>query len=199
MLLLRLLVLILLGTSGCNSKKQSNNSLHIGGINTETSDMVIADSAAKQTRGINVSGSWIVPNHMILENLEDAPHIKYFKQLLNKSSLLKLLDSKGPFTLFIPTDEAFKKLGSARLNQILNEKDPDKQEELLKRHLVSGKIIAADLDNNVVMKAASGAEINAQNTGQSIYLNGAKILIKDGISNNGVIHFIDQVLLPANQ
>lgn len=190
------ILLILLLGFGCQSKKQAEKARKISGISTETSDIVFADSAAKQTRGVQVGEAWIVPRHMILENISKLRNTRLFTQQLQGTSLAETLDGKGPFTLFLPNDTAFQKLGNLKLQQLLTEQTDEQRTELIRHHLVSGKIMAADLEDKAVLKAADGHELQVQNNGRTIKIDGAAIIVKDGVSNNGVVHLIDQVLLP---
>ena len=193
--LIKLLVLVY-GATSCQSKKQVEEARKISGVNTETSDIIISDSAATQTKGVRVGNAYLQPNNLILENISLIPNIKSFKRLLQKTDLTKTLIGKGPFTLFIPTDEAFQKLNAGEIQRLLRATDDAPRNNLLEHHLVPGKIIASDLGNQVVLKAANGKALQVKNNGQTIQVNEATIKVKDGVSTNGVIHIIDRVLLP---
>lgn len=182
----------------CQSKQQEQESREISHISTETSDIVISDSAATQTKGIKIDESWIVPDHVILENLSGPTSLKYYQKLLLSTELKKTLEGKGPFTLFIPTDSAFQKLDPSLRKQLFSGTESQERNELIKHHLVSGKIVASDLADGVVLKAADGNELLVSNSGRSIKVDDAVVKVKDGVSSNGVIHIIDRVLLPEN-
>lgn len=190
------LIIILFLAGACNSRENPGVIKDMAGLKVETSDIVISDSAAEQTNKIKIGGAVLVPSHMILENMQAPDNVQLFKQMIDESSLKKVLEGKGPFTLFIPTDAAFKKIKNLNLNLYLQKGSTEEKETFIKQHLVSGKIVAADLQDRVILKAANGEEITVHNDGKSITLNKAKILVKDGVSNNGVIHFVDSVILP---
>ncbi len=179
------------------SKKQVEESREISGISSETSDIVISDSAAKQTRGVRVGNAWIVPNHVLLENISEPSNIRIFNQLLQGTNVKEALTEKGPFTLFIPTDAAFQKLPAPLKKQLFGRSDEKKRARLIKHHLVPGKIVASDLNDEVVLKAADGHNLHIQNQRNIITVDGATIVVKDGVSNNGVVHIIDRVLEPG--
>lgn len=182
--------------ANCHSKKQIAESREISDVHTETSDIIIADSAAKQTKGVRVGNSYLRPSNQILENISAVPNIKIFKRLLQKTDLLKTLAGKGPFTLFIPTDEAFATLPPGETKRLLQSLDPDQRRLLIEHLLVPGKIVTADLEDKVVLKAADGARLEVSNNGRIIKVGSATITVKDGVSNNGVVHLLDRVLLP---
>ncbi len=180
----------------CGTKKQADEARKLSGISTETSDIIFSDSAAKQTTGVRVGRAIINPRHILTENLRVLPNARIFNRLLLSHELHKTLDGKGPFTLFLPTDEAFEKINKTQLAALVTQPDPEQQSELIRRHLVAGKIMAADLQDEAVLKTADGYEVTVHQANSKIYINEATIIVKDGVSNNGVIHIIDSVLLP---
>ncbi|MDQ3291483.1 MAG: fasciclin domain-containing protein [Bacteroidota bacterium] len=186
--------LIIILSGSCRPKEQIEESREISGVSSETSDVIILDSAAKQTKGVFVGGGWIVPNHVLLENIKEPANIRTFNQLLQRTPLKEALTEKGPFTLFIPTDAAFQKLPGQAKNHLFSQSEKDERMDLIKHHLVPGKIVASDLKNEVVLKAADGHNLKIQNRNNIITVDGAVVIVKDGVSNNGVIHIIDRVL-----
>ncbi|RDC63524.1 fasciclin domain-containing protein [Adhaeribacter pallidiroseus] len=190
------LLVLMYSATNCQSKKQVEEAREISGINTETSDIIISDSAAKQTQGVKLGQSWIIPDHVILENISEPTSIQRFNKLLKSSELIKTLKGRGPFTLFIPTDSAFEQLDSGSKQQLFTRNNKEDQLQIIKHHLVSGKIVTSDLKDQVVLKAADGNELQIKNNGQVIQVDNATIIVKDGVSTNGVIHVIDRVLLP---
>ncbi len=187
------------GLANCQSKKQVEEAREISGVNTETSDIVISDSAATQTKGVRVGNAYLQPNNPILKNISLIPNIKSYKRLLQKTDLIKTLTGKGPFTLFIPTDDAFQKLNAGEIQRLLRATDDAARKNLLAHHLVPGKIIASDLGNQVVLKAANGDILQIKNNGKVILVDNATIKVKDGVSTNGVIHVIDRVLMAGSE
>ncbi|PSR53363.1 hypothetical protein AHMF7605_07395 [Adhaeribacter arboris] len=185
---------IIIVTGSCRPKQQVKESREISGISGETSDIIISDSAAKQTRGVAVGGAWMVPNHVLLENISEPTNIRKFNQLLQGTDLKEKLSDKGPFTLFIPTDAAFQKLSPVMAKQLFSATNNEQKNHFIKRHLVPGKILATDLKDEVVLKAADGHNLHIRNNKQTILVDGATIIVKDGVSNNGVVHIIDRVL-----
>ncbi|MBD2342549.1 fasciclin domain-containing protein [Anabaena subtropica] len=104
------------------------------------------------------------------------------------------LKGVGPFTVFAPTDEAFAKLPKGTVDSLL--KDIPKLKKILTYHVVSGKVLAADV---VKLKSATTVEgsdvkIDASN---GVKINDATVATPDVAADNGVIHVIDTVLIPA--
>jgi uncharacterized surface protein with fasciclin (FAS1) repeats len=110
------------------------------------------------------------------------------------AGLVDTLKGAGPFTVFAPTDEAFAKLPAGTVDALL--KDIPKLKKILTYHVVSGKVMAADV---VKLKSANTVEgstvkIDASN---GVKINDSTVTTADVAADNGVIHIIDAVLLPA--
>ncbi len=126
-----------------------------------------------------------------------ADNFKTLVAALKAADLVEALDGKGPFTVFAPTDAAFEKLGKETIEAVL--KDKEKLTSILKYHVVSGKVMAADaikLDGKDA-KTLSGKTFKIEVVDGGVVLNGKVKVIKTDIkASNGVIHVIDAVLLP---
>lgn len=112
------------------------------------------------------------------------------------AGLAEALQAMGPFTVFAPTDAAFAKLPAGTVDALL--KDPAKLAAILKYHVVSGKVMAADVikANGAKPATLNGAALDIMVKGGMVYVNGAKVTGADVAASNGVIHVIDTVLLP---
>ncbi|HUX48109.1 MAG TPA: fasciclin domain-containing protein [Dehalococcoidia bacterium] len=110
------------------------------------------------------------------------------------ANLVETLKGKGPFTVFAPTDDAFKKLPAGTVEGLL--KDVPTLKNILLFHVVSGKVMAADV---VKLKSANtvlGKPVAVNVTNGKVSVNNANVVITDIEASNGVIHVIDSVLLP---
>jgi len=119
-----------------------------------------------------------------------------FKTLVTAISAAGLTDAlkgQGPFTVFAPTDAAFAKLPAGTLDSLL--KDKAKLTEILKYHVVPGKVTAADVSKLTSAKTLEGQDLKIA-TKDGVTVNGAKVVTADVMASNGVIHVIDQVLVP---
>lgn len=112
------------------------------------------------------------------------------------AGLVETLKGKGPFTVFAPTDEAFKKLPEGTLESLLKPENKKKLAEILTYHVVPGKVLAADVVKLKSAKTVQGSEVKIKVEGGSVMVDGAKVIKTDVMTTNGVIHVIDAVILP---
>uniref|UniRef100_A0A8C6SM12 Periostin, osteoblast specific factor a n=1 Tax=Neogobius melanostomus TaxID=47308 RepID=A0A8C6SM12_9GOBI len=106
-----------------------------------------------------------------------------------------LLEQPGHFTLFAPTNEAFKKLPSGYLERIMDDKDIIKA--LVNYHLLNSVQCSEAIMSGTTYETAEGTSIQIGCDGDSLTVNGIKMVLKkDIVTTNGVIHLIDQVLIP---
>ena len=129
----------------------------------------------------------------IVETAKGAGQFKTLLAAVEAAGLTETLMGKGPFTVFAPTDAAFAKLGNETIEAVL--KDKEKLTAILKYHVVSGKVMAADV---VKLEAAStlNGNLPIKVDGDTVMVGGAKVIKTDIVCGNGVIHVIDTVLLP---
>ena len=105
------------------------------------------------------------------------------------------LNGTGPFTVFAPTDDAFKKLPNGTVATLLKTPEGDLKQILL-YHVVSGNLMAADLMNLSYVKTVQGDNVTLTTVNGTLMVNGAKVIIADIKATNGVIHVIDTVITP---
>lgn len=110
------------------------------------------------------------------------------------AGLVDTLKGKGPFTLFAPDDAAFAKLPEGTVEKLL--KDIPTLTKILTYHVVSGKVMAADVAKIKSAKTVEGSEVKIDTT-KGVKINDATVSTADVIADNGVIHIIDKVLMPA--
>ena len=113
------------------------------------------------------------------------------------AGLVDTLKGAGPFTVFAPTDEAFKKLPAGTVEALL--KDPAKLKDILLYHVVSGKVMAADAAKLKSADTVLGKPITIQVVDGKVMINGVTVAAADVAASNGVIHVIDAVLLPPSK
>ncbi|MBZ2193951.1 fasciclin domain-containing protein [Pseudoalteromonas arctica] len=112
------------------------------------------------------------------------------------AGLVETLQGKGPFTIFAPTDAAFSKLPEGTVEMLLKPENKDKLTAVLTYHVVSGKVMAADVMNVDSAKTLQGQSVMVKADSMSVMINDAKVVKADVKASNGVIHVIDTVLLP---
>jgi uncharacterized surface protein with fasciclin (FAS1) repeats len=114
------------------------------------------------------------------------------------AGLVDVLKGEGPFTVFAPTDDAFKKLPEGTLEDLLKPENKEKLAGILKYHVVSGKVKAADVVKLTSAKTVQGSEVKITVDGDKVKVDGANVVKTDVEASNGVIHVIDAVILPKN-
>jgi Fasciclin domain len=105
------------------------------------------------------------------------------------------LTGRGQFTVFAPTDEAFKKLPTGAMDALL--KDSAKLKSVLNYHVVTGHILAKDVKAGEVI-TVQGSPLTAVVSSSGVQVNGARVKQADIAATNGVVHVIDAVIMPKN-
>jgi uncharacterized surface protein with fasciclin (FAS1) repeats len=113
---------------------------------------------------------------------------------LDKAGLVDRLQGDGPFTIFAPTDEAFAKLPPGTIEDWFA--NPQALSDVLSYHVVDGKLMAADVMQQESFNALTGQALTVTTEGNTVMVDGAKVLTPDLEGSNGVIHVIDTVLMP---
>ena len=127
-----------------------------------------------------------------------AGNFKTLVAATRAAGLVETLNTKGPFTVFAPTDDAFAKLPKGTVDSLL--KDIPKLTSILKYHVVEGKVPASDVVQHPKLTTLQGQDLKIDaakwHLHKSVKVNDANILKADVQADNGVIHVIDKVLLP---
>lgn len=134
----------------------------------------------------------------IVDTAAGAGSFKTLVAAVKAADLVDTLKGKGPFTVFAPTDAAFAKLPEGTVESLLKPENKDKLVAILTYHVVSGKVLAADavkLDGKTA-KTVEGSPIEINVKNGKVMINKAKVEKADIVTSNGVIHVIDNVLLP---
>ena len=115
---------------------------------------------------------------------------------LKAAGLVETLKGKGPFTVFAPTDDAFKKLPAGTVEDLLKPENKQKLIAVLTYHVVPGKVKAADVVKLTSAKTVNGKEVKIAVANGSVKVDNANVVKTDIAASNGVIHVIDTVILP---
>ncbi len=141
-----------------------------------------------------MSGCASVPTPVsIADNIAKNPSLTTLNTLLNQAGLSATLQGSGPFTVFAPSDEAFKAVPAKTMDDLA--KHSDKLKDVLTFHVIAGKLNAADVKNSSV-KTLNGAEVALSKAGEFVTIDAAVVQSADIQATNGVIHIIDTVLIP---
>jgi uncharacterized surface protein with fasciclin (FAS1) repeats len=131
----------------------------------------------------------------IVEVAAGNPDFSTLVTAVKAAGLVDTLNSKGPFTVFAPTNAAFAKLPAGTVESLLKPENKAKLTAILTYHVVAGKVLAAD-----VVKLKSADTVNGKavtiNTAKGVKVNDANVTATDIKASNGVIHVIDTVLIP---
>jgi uncharacterized surface protein with fasciclin (FAS1) repeats len=130
----------------------------------------------------------------IVQTAVAAGEFKTLATLLTKAGLVNTLKQRGPYTVFAPTDAAFKKIPKQTLDALL--RDKAKLKAVLLYHVVSGKVTAADVVKLSSAKTLAGKSVRIRTPGANVFVAGAKVTTPDVMATNGVIHVVNKVLIP---
>jgi uncharacterized surface protein with fasciclin (FAS1) repeats len=130
----------------------------------------------------------------IVQVASKAGNFKTLVALVKKAGLAGTLSSKGPFTVFAPTDAAFKKVPRSTLDALA--KDKKKLKAVLLYHVVKGKVPASKVVTLDSAKTLNGKSVSIEVMDGMVYVNDAQVTTADVKARNGVIHVINEVLIP---
>lgn len=129
----------------------------------------------------------------IVDTAAANPQFKTLTKLINDAGLADTLKGPGPFTVFAPTDAAFARVPAAQLEALA--KDKDRLRAVLTYHVVPGKVMSTEVKNGNV-KTVNGADLPLSRSGNFVGVDQALVTAADIQATNGVIHVIDQVVMP---
>ena len=132
----------------------------------------------------------------IVEIAAGAEDFSTLVAAVKAADLDDVLSSKGPFTVFAPTNEAFAKLPKGTVESLLKPENKDKLIAVLKYHVVPGKVMAKDVVKVDSAKTAQGSSVTVTVEGKTVKVDNAKVIKTDIEASNGVIHVIDTVIIP---
>ncbi len=131
----------------------------------------------------------------IIDTAKSTGTFKTLTAALDAAGKTEMLKEKGPFTVFAPSDEAFAKLPAGTVENLLKPENKEKLGKILAYHVLSGKVMAADV-KTMMAKTANGAKLDIKVHDGMVMVNDAKVVKADVAASNGVIHVIDKVLMP---
>ncbi len=138
------------------------------------------------------------PTQNIVEIAQGDDRFDALVAALGSADLVSTLSGAGPFTVFAPTDAAFDALLAATDGiEELEDISQESLTQILQYHVANGKVLAADLsDGQSIATLLSGESLTIGVSGTSVTVNGANVVVADIEATNGVIHAVDQVLVP---
>jgi uncharacterized surface protein with fasciclin (FAS1) repeats len=130
----------------------------------------------------------------IVQTAREAGVFNTLLAALDAAGLTSALEGVGPFTVFAPTDEAFASIDAEVLNDLIA--DPDLLARVLTYHVVSGEFTSTDVAGLTSAPTLNGKDVSLSFDGATVMVDGASVIGADVEASNGIIHVIDQVLLP---
>lgn len=129
----------------------------------------------------------------LAETIASTPSLSTLNGLLVSSGLNATLQATGPFTVFAPSNDAFKAVPAKTMEDL--SKHPDKLKSVLTYHVVAGKLMAADVKNSNIT-TVNGAQAAVSKAGDFVTVENAAVTRPDLVASNGVAHIVDTVLMP---
>ncbi|MEL6679925.1 MAG: fasciclin domain-containing protein [Pseudomonadota bacterium] len=132
----------------------------------------------------------------IVDTAVDAGSFTTLVAAVQAAGLVDTLKGDGPFTVFAPTDEAFAALPEGTVETLLQPENKDQLVSILTYHVVPGKVMSSDLaGQDIAVETVEGTPVAIDGT-DGVTVDGATVVAADVVASNGVIHVIDQVILP---
>lgn len=165
--------------------------------------------ALPATAQVLVGGAPMYANKTIAQNAPEAPNLTTLVAAVKAAGLVDTLASKGPFTVFAPTNKAFEKLPAGTVDTLLKPENKAKLTGVLTYHVVSGKYTAKELKagakkkGGLTLTTVEGAPLTVKlSKGKLIVIDqsghGSVIQTADVLQSNGVVHVVGSVLLPKS-
>jgi len=198
---------VLLPAADDGMKSESAMDESSGGDVYATDDKM-ADTAMADEDTVMVGGAPMYPSKTIVENAVNSKDHTTLVAAVKAAGLVETLSGDGPFTVFAPTNAAFEKLPDGTVETLLKPENKDQLTKVLTAHVVAGDLSAEELQRlarkhggRYNFNAVSGDALTAVVKGRSLYIfdeagGAGKITISDVNQSNGVIHVVDDVLLP---
>jgi uncharacterized surface protein with fasciclin (FAS1) repeats len=189
--------------------KSSVMKLSLNLLSLLAATFMLTTSAKPQSGTVMVGGAAMYPSKNIIENAINSKDHTTLVAAVKAAGLVETLQGAGPFTVFAPTNAAFKKLPAGTVDNLLKMENKAMLTSVLTYHVIAGKIDAATLkawikknNGTYTAKTVEGGELKFMlDKKNRIWLmdakgNKAMITIKDVYQKNGVIHVIDTVVMP---
>ena len=167
--------------------------------NAEDKKMMKSEMSGEKT--VMVGGAAMFPSKNIIENAVKSKDHTTLVAAVKAAGLVETLESKGPFTVFAPTNAAFGKLPSGTVDTLVKPENKATLTKILTYHVVPGKLAAADLTDGKTLTTVEGEKLTVKLDGSKVWLVDAKggkssVTIANVNQSNGVIHVVDTVLMP---
>lgn len=172
------------------------------------SAFISVSTFAQMEKTVMVGGAAMYPSKNIVENAVNSKDHTTLVAAVTAAGLVETLQSKGPFTVFAPTNAAFGKLPAGTVETLVKPENKATLTSILTYHVVAGKMNASDIaakikasNGTATLTTVQGGTLKASMKGKKLVLTDEKggmstVTIADVNQSNGVIHVIDTVVLP---
>lgn len=150
----------------------------------------IAPAMAAQSNG-GQTGS-----EMIASLLQAEGNYEQTTEALERAGLMETLAGQGPFTVFAPTDDAWQQLDESERESLMSEEGVSELRNVLSYHVVPDEIRAQDVGQMGSITTIQGQPLEISRDGESLTVNGAAVVEPGLAAENGIVHGIEQVLMP---
>jgi uncharacterized surface protein with fasciclin (FAS1) repeats len=170
--------------------------------------IALSAGSAANARNPMVGGAAMYPTRNIVENAVNSKDHTTLVAAVKAAGLVETLSSKGPFTVFAPTNAAFAKLPAGTVETLVKPENKGTLTSILTYHVVPGRITAGQIASmaarnrgTATLKTVQGESLRFRKSGRGWVVVDAKggtsrITIANVMQSNGVIHVIDTVLMP---
>jgi uncharacterized surface protein with fasciclin (FAS1) repeats len=163
----------------------------------------IITPVSAQDKTVMVGGAAMFPSRNIVQNAVNSKDHTTLVAAVKAAGLVETLESRGPFTVFAPTNAAFGKLPAGTVDTLVKPQNKATLTKILTYHVVPGKLEASDLTDGKKLKTVEGEELTVKKADGKIWIVDAKggsstVTISNVNQSNGVIHVVDTVLMPAS-
>jgi len=166
------------------------------GVFINNAQVTVADILADNGVVHVIDAVLIPPATTIVDIVVNSPDHETLEAAVIAAGLAETLSGEGPFTLFAPTDEAFAALPAGTVETLLE--DPTGAlTDILLYHAISGNILSTDLVDGTMAATINGANVSISVSPDGVFINDALVTVADIITDNGVVHVINAVLIPG--
>jgi uncharacterized surface protein with fasciclin (FAS1) repeats len=176
--------IILLGVWGCSPN------------NKDVTETTPTDQVAEQGGQSNVKDDDSEKN--VIQVAVLSPDHTTLVAALKAATYTDALSNAGPFTIFAPTDAAFKKLPEGTVDDLMKPENKDKLRNILEYHVYVGVIRENMIHDGMILNQVNGNNITLNKTNDKLTINGANVLSVVS-ATNGIIYVVDHVLIPPSQ
>lgn len=145
-----------------------------------------------------IASSNMVQAANVVETAASNRNFSTLVAAVKAAGLVDELATASPITVFAPTNAAFAKLPKKTLSDLLKQENRDKLRAILAYHVVPAKILAKDVPHQPTrVKTLNGGPVRTVRRGSKVKVNNANVVIANIVTDNGIVHAIDTVLIPG--